>query len=72
MSVSAESGNFVSISDCTELSLPTTYISPRSDLQTVIHFTSDSIAGDFERTVHIYYLDFEYPTVINISGNIIH
>ena len=36
-----------------------------------LSFTGDTIYGEFERTIHVYLEDFEYPTVINVSGNII-
>ncbi len=37
----------------------------------ILSFTGDTIYGEFERTIHVYLEDFEYPTVINVSGNII-
>lgn len=61
----------ISSCECTELSLPKRYIPPKSDMKTVLQFTGDTITGDFERSVHIYYSDFEYPTVITVSGNIL-
>lgn len=61
----------ISSCDCTELSLPRGYIVPKSDLKAVITFSGDSVLGDFERSIHVYFSDFEYPTIINVSGNII-
>lgn len=60
----------ISSCECTELSLPKRYIPPRSALNAVLNFAGDTVPGDFERTVHIYYTDFEYPTVITVSGNV--
>lgn len=61
----------ISSCDCTELSLPRGYIAPKSDLKAVLTFGGDSVSGDFERSIHMYFSDFEYPTIINVSGNII-
>lgn len=61
----------VSSCDCTELSLPQRYIPPKYDMKATVHFTGDTITGDFERTLHIYYSDYDYPTIITILGNII-
>lgn len=63
--------NIISSCDCTDLSIPKDYIPPRSNIKTVLQFAGDTVIGNFERNVHIYYSDFEYPTVITISGNII-
>lgn len=64
-------GKVISSCDCTELSLPEEYIIPKSDMKAVLQFKGDTVTGDFERTIHVYYSDFEYPTVITVSGNII-
>lgn len=61
----------VSSCECTELSLPKEYISPGSNIKGVLHFAGDSEIGEFENTLNIYYSDFEYPSVITVSGNII-
>lgn len=61
----------VSSCDCTELSLPIEYISPKSDLKAVVHFIGDTITGYFDRTLHIYYSEYNYPTIITVTGNII-
>lgn len=31
----------------------------------------DSVAGEFQRFVHIFYRDFDNPTVLGISGTVI-
>lgn len=61
----------ISSCDCTELSLSKGYIAPKSDMKAVLTFAGDTTIGDFERTIHIYFSDFEYPTTIAILGNII-
>ncbi len=61
----------ISSCDCTELSLPRGYIAPKSNLRAVLTFGGDSVSGDFGRSIHVYFSDFDYPTIINVSGNII-
>lgn len=61
----------ISSCECTELSLPKEYISPRSNLKAVVHFIGDTITGYFYRTVHIHYSEYTYPTILTITGNII-
>lgn len=63
--------NVLTSCDCVDLTFQEDFILPHSDINGSLDFKGDSIAGDFERTVKIYYLGFEYPSVINISGNII-
>lgn len=58
--------------ECTDLSLPQSYLYPNSDLNALLHFYADTIPGKFERTIHVYYSDFDYPTAITIFGNIIY
>lgn len=60
----------ISSCDCADLSLPKEHITPRSDLKAVLQVKGDTVPGDFERTIHVYYSDFEYPTVITVNGNI--
>lgn len=60
----------VSSCECTELSFQKKIIPPQSQVKATLIFSGDTIAGDFERTIHVYYKDFEYPTIINVSGNI--
>ena len=62
----------ISSSDSTELSFPNEYLTPGSDQNAVLKFTGDTVTGDFNRSIHVYYLNFEYPTVITVSGNIIY
>lgn len=61
----------ISSCECTELSLLKRNIAPKSELNAILNFAGGTVPGDFERTVHIYYTDFENPTVITVSGNII-
>lgn len=60
----------VSSCDCTEISFSREILPPRSQVKATLVFRGDSISGEFERSIHVYYKDFEYPTIINVSGNI--
>lgn len=62
----------VSSCDCTNLSIPDEALPPESEVETILTFAGDTVPGEFERTVHVYFEDFEYPAVINIFGNIIY
>lgn len=57
--------------DCTTLTIPDVVIHSESKVEATLTFSGDTIPGDFERTVHVYLEDFEYPLVINVFGNII-
>ena len=61
----------VSSCDCTNLSIPEEALPPESEVETILTFAGDTVPGVFERTVHIYFEDFEYPAVISVFGNII-
>ena len=61
----------ISSCNCTKLLLPRRYIDPEENLKALIQFDGDSVLGDFDRSIHVYFSDFEYPTIINVSGNII-
>lgn len=63
--------NVLTSCDCVDLTFRDDFILPHSDINGSLYFKGDSVAGDFERTIKIYYSGFEYPSVINISGNII-
>ena len=62
----------VSSCDCTNLSIPDEALPPESKVEATLTFSGDTVPGEFERTVHVYFEDFEYPAVINIFGNIIY
>ncbi|MBD5286963.1 MAG: DUF1573 domain-containing protein [Bacteroides sp.] len=57
--------------DCTDLTIPDGVIPSESKVEAMHTFSGDTIPGEFERTVHVYLEDFEYPLVIKVFGNII-
>ncbi len=57
--------------ECTTLTIPDGVIPSESKVKAMLAFSGDTIFGNFERTVHVYLKDFEYPLVINVFGNII-
>ena len=63
--------NIISSCECTDLTIPDDVLLQQSKVEATLSFTGDTIYGEFERTIHVYLEDFEYPTVINVSGNII-
>ncbi|MDE5960741.1 MAG: DUF1573 domain-containing protein [Duncaniella sp.] len=61
----------ISSCHCTEAIIPGNTIPPNGALPVQIKFHEDSLTGDFVRSVHIYYQEFENPTVLEISGTVI-
>ncbi|MDE5790134.1 MAG: DUF1573 domain-containing protein [Muribaculaceae bacterium] len=61
----------ISSCDCTSLSIPGDALPPESKVEGTMAFSGDTVPGEFERTVHVYFEAFDYPLVINVSGNII-
>ena len=61
----------VSSCDCTNLSVPNEVLPQEYEVEATLTFTGDTVPGEFERTIHVYFEDFEYPSVINVFGNII-
>ena len=57
--------------DCTNLSIPDEALPPESKVEATLTFSGDTVPGEFERTVHVYFEDFHYPAVLNVFGNII-
>ncbi|MDE6194913.1 MAG: DUF1573 domain-containing protein [Muribaculaceae bacterium] len=57
--------------DCINLTIPGGAIPSESKTEATLTLFGDTIPGDFERTVHVYLENFEYPLVINVFGNII-
>lgn len=53
---------------CTEAALPTDVIPPKSHIDGTIKFREDSVIGTFNNSVHIFYVGFEYPSVVQIYG----
>lgn len=56
---------------CTQASVADSVIPPGTSVPINVRLREDSITGDFQRTVHIFYRDFDNPTVLGISGTII-
>ena len=57
--------------DCVTVSLPSNSIPPNGHLSIPIHFKGDSVTGPLLRTIDIFYQGFEYPSIIQLSGEII-
>lgn len=58
----------ISSCECIDILLPSKIIPFASDLEVTVVFKGDTIDGDFERTLHIYYDGFDYPSIINVNG----
>lgn len=56
---------------CIEALLPSDCILPEKNMPIKVKFREDSVLGDFKRSVHIYYRDFNNPTVFSLSGTIV-
>lgn len=56
---------------CTEATVADSVIAPGERVQVQVKLREDSILGDFQRTVHIYYRDFYNPTILGLSGRVI-
>lgn len=56
---------------CTEASVTDTAIPPGASVPVNVRLREDSVSGEFQRSVHIFYRDFNNPTVLGISGTII-
>lgn len=57
--------------ECTELYMPHDYIPPETRITATLKYTGDSIPEEFNSSVNVFYSNFEYPTIIQISGNTI-
>lgn len=53
---------------CTNISLPDSLIISNGTLPVEITFRADSVLGEFQRSIHIFYNGFENPTMLEISG----
>lgn len=60
----------VSSCSCTEVFVKDSIILPKSELPVNVKFKEDTIAGDFIRTIHFYYHDFENPSVLGVSSSV--
>ncbi|MDE6377195.1 MAG: DUF1573 domain-containing protein [Duncaniella sp.] len=56
---------------CTEATVADSVIAPGASVQVNVKLREDSIVGDIQRTVHIYYRDFNNPTILGLSGRVI-
>lgn len=56
--------------ECMKVELSKKAIAPKSEIPVTITFSGDSIAGEFNRTAHIYYDNYDYPSIITIIGKI--
>lgn len=46
-------------------------IPPGASVPVNVRLREDSVIGEFQRSVHIFYRDFDNPTVLGLSGTII-
>ena len=56
--------------DCIRLVLSDSCLYPRSKKAAKVEINGDTISEEFERSINVYYKDFDYPSVINVFGNI--
>lgn len=56
--------------DCIRLVLSDSYLYPRSKKAAKVEINGDTISEEFEISINVYYKDFDYPSVINVFGNI--
>lgn len=54
--------------DCTNVALQQNYIPPKSSILAKLKLDGDSMIGKFERSIHIYYENIDYPSIIQIYG----
>ena len=55
---------------CTEALIAGGVIPPNSHIDGEVKFLGDSVPGDFNNSLHIFYDGFDYPSVIQIYGTI--
>ena len=56
---------------CTEASVADTVIPPGAVVPVNVRVKEDSVTGDFQRSVHIFYSNFDNPTILGLSGRVI-
>ena len=54
--------------NCMELVFMEEYLKPNSDIKAILNYKADTIPESIEGTIHIFYKDFESPSVIQIKG----
>jgi len=55
--------------ECVTVSVPLKFIPPHADLNFSVKVKGDSSTAQYDRSINIYYRDFDYPSVILISEN---
>ncbi|MDE6076122.1 MAG: DUF1573 domain-containing protein [Muribaculaceae bacterium] len=58
--------------DCIRLLFSDSYLYPKSEIEATLQVDTDTISGEFERSINVYYKDFDHPSVINVFGNILY
>lgn len=56
--------------DCLTIDKHSQYILPQKEIELPLKFRADSVYGSFYRTIHIYYTNFNLPSIIHISGEV--
>ncbi len=62
--------NILSSCHCTDIIVHSKKIPPKAQIDAMVRFSADSISGIFNNTIQIFYDDFEYPSIIQIYGNV--
>lgn len=57
---------------CTWVSSIDSILLPNSSTSLKVFIKEDSIIGDFNRTIHIFYKNFTNPTILEITGSVIY
>ncbi len=60
----------ISSCECTHVSFSSDRILPMSSIDATVEI-QDSIIGDFNSSIHIYYNGFDYPSIVQINGKIL-
>lgn len=55
---------------CTEAFVGTKILLPRSCVEGTVKFLGDTIKGEFNNTNHIFFEGFDYPSIVNVYGDI--
>lgn len=60
----------VSSCDCTAANTTSDVILPKSSLDGFVSFSGDTITGEFNNSILIFYNGFDYPSILRIAGKI--
>lgn len=63
--------NILSSCHCTDAIVHSDKIPPKAHIDAMVRFSADSISGIFNNTIQIFYVGFEYPSIIQLSGNVL-